>query len=803
MNDDLFGLETLAPSDPSAAAPGWRESRRRIHDEVLSDGIGGRRYAPWQVVLGVAASILLVVAATGIIQQLGRTPIAIPAETPSPTTASAPLLDGAVVLTGSGDVMELCWGIVPTEENPPSLPPTARPPAMTPSCRGERVAVTGLTWEDIAWANTVDGVRWAAAAVTGTFSGTGFAATRALAPSDPEAASLPTFPQLPAYPDSLCTDPESGKGSGDANDVLVANQSLTGFLGWWMSPEPHVLNVAFAADQVEAGRKVALATFDGPVCVGTIPGPSYQAIEAARVAAEKVPGVQATELRPTASGNHLEVLVLHDGSKPSLAAALGDAWEFTLVTPIFTPVTVTRGTTASPRGDDATWVLADPSEVSRESTTVRVAVMRLGCNGGRTGEVLPPEVSVADDQITIRTDVVKVPGGSCPGNDSTEVVVHLPEPIGDRQLVDAYCLSEWALESICQRGAVRWSPSGTERPDIPTVTSAPPTDPTQLPTKTQAARHEASGTLFDRAGSPWLCVGLIFTSNPPGCARELIPLAGISWDDIPWAERSGQVIWADAWLQGTFDGTTLAVDSVTETAPTSPPSASPRFGQACESPIQGTGTGTDHETLANLANKLPGYMGLWFSPDQQSLNVAVQRDAEAAATTLTAQFGGRFCVVQLAGPSAADVEAASARLETSAKNLGLLTWGGSISRSGAWMEVGMVYPTPDSVAKVRDLIGPAAASSLRVVGAIRTIGLPFELYTHCGIRELTHDGKWYAREGGPVDDGQGNPPPGWDNPAGTGQLVLDGDRAIFTDGVGHYEVFLLRPGATSPLEVCD
>lgn len=78
----------------------------------------------------------------------------------------------------------------------------------------------------------------------------------------------------------------------------------------------------------------------------------------------------------------------------------------------------------------------------------------------------------------------------------------------------------------------------------------------------------------------------------------------------------------------------------------------------------------------------------------------------------------------------------------------------------------------------------------------------FELSTHCGIRELSVDGRWYEREGGVLDDGSGNPPAGWDNPFQRGTVTVTGDTAVFTDDEGHREVFVLREGATGPLQVC-
>ncbi len=84
-------------------------------------------------------------------------------------------------------------------------------------------------------------------------------------------------------------------------------------------------------------------------------------------------------------------------------------------------------------------------------------------------------------------------------------------------------------------------------------------------------------------------------------------------------------------------------------------------------------------------------------------------------------------------------------------------------------------------------------------GAIR---VAYSLYTHCGIRELKFEGEWYARTGGLLDDGNGNPPRGWDNPYQKGLLAVSGTDAVFTDGAGHRETFRLRPGTEASV-ICS
>lgn len=56
----------------------------------------------------------------------------------------------------------------------------------------------------------------------------------------------------------------------------------------------------------------------------------------------------------------------------------------------------------------------------------------------------------------------------------------------------------------------------------------------------------------------------------------------------------------------------------------------------------------------------------------------------------------------------------------------------------------------------------------------------FQLYTHCGVNGAMIDGRWWQISPS-LDDGDGNPPPPWDNPFQNGVLrFTSDDTAIFT-----------------------
>ena len=72
---------------------------------------------------------------------------------------------------------------------------------------------------------------------------------------------------------------------------------------------------------------------------------------------------------------------------------------------------------------------------------------------------------------------------------------------------------------------------------------------------------------------------------------------------------------------------------------------------------------------------------------------------------------------------------------------------------------------------------------------------PYDLYTHCGIREAKIGDDYYVATP-PLSDGSGNPPYGWGNPGQSGTMtVYDDGTARFSAGLLG-ATFTLRVGAT-------
>jgi hypothetical protein len=112
-------------------------------------------------------------------------------------------------------------------------------------------------------------------------------------------------------------------------------------------------------------------------------------------------------------------------------------------------------------GDPAVWEIDSGDPPTSTATSFTALVTRLGCSGGRTGEVLEPRVEIGPDTIVVTFTVEALDGPHrCPGNDSVPYRVELGEAIGERRLVDSSCQPGGPAEttSLCTDGATRWRP---------------------------------------------------------------------------------------------------------------------------------------------------------------------------------------------------------------------------------------------------------------------------------------------------------------------------------------------------------
>lgn len=334
MPDDLY---KLTPTDPSSVDPNWKKNRQSILDDVLeSPPQSDRRIGRW--VAGAAAAALVVVAVGGVVQQFRTEPYAMPAS-PTPTATSAvdggELVAARALLLQDGTGMILCDG--PAMESDP------------PDC-SYSIPVTGITWDDVPWSETMAGVTSAEAIIVGTFDDDTFVATQAFRDGDP-AAPQPSPRISDEDLPTLCENPTRGTGPYSIEKLITTAEALPGYQALWVSPNQITHNAAFTED-VEGARATLAAAFGGELCVGTVDGPTERALQDAEWALEPlkraddsdplVPNsVWSTSSSVSRLGNRLEVVIERNTPEllTQIEAAVGDAvWSHTDVRPFFYPV---------------------------------------------------------------------------------------------------------------------------------------------------------------------------------------------------------------------------------------------------------------------------------------------------------------------------------------------------------------------------------------------------------------------------------------------------------------------------------
>lgn len=122
------------------------------------------------------------------------------------------------------------------------------------------------------------------------------------------------------------------------------------------------------------------------------------------------------------------------------------------------PSEPTRPLEPSTDGDTATWQLLNPEAVTADSSVLELAVTRLGCANGVTGEVLAPRITYEAERILIEVDVEAQGEGAftCLGNDAVPIIAELIEPIGERSLIDRACLEGEATTTAFCVTPTRW-----------------------------------------------------------------------------------------------------------------------------------------------------------------------------------------------------------------------------------------------------------------------------------------------------------------------------------------------------------
>jgi hypothetical protein len=112
--------------------------------------------------------------------------------------------------------------------------------------------------------------------------------------------------------------------------------------------------------------------------------------------------------------------------------------------------------TVVPPAPTAGWQLG-PDGAGRADASFVAGVTRSECSGGSSFDVGPPivEMGASEVVVTFRPPELPPANRTCLGNVPSIVEVHLPEPLGDRVLVDGGCLEDGRLPpNLCER----WRP---------------------------------------------------------------------------------------------------------------------------------------------------------------------------------------------------------------------------------------------------------------------------------------------------------------------------------------------------------
>ena len=79
------------------------------------------------------------------------------------------------------------------------------------------------------------------------------------------------------------------------------------------------------------------------------------------------------------------------------------------------------------------------ADIGAETTEFTAWVTEVGCASGRSSadRIGGPDIQISDDTVMVTFGVVPLGGAQeCQGNPPTAVTVRLPEPLGDRRLLD-------------------------------------------------------------------------------------------------------------------------------------------------------------------------------------------------------------------------------------------------------------------------------------------------------------------------------------------------------------------------------
>jgi hypothetical protein len=106
-------------------------------------------------------------------------------------------------------------------------------------------------------------------------------------------------------------------------------------------------------------------------------------------------------------------------------------------------------------GVPAVWVIDVERQDAHPDDRSFTAFVGAAMECQAAGQPLPPDVNYEAERIVVTFTATDM-GQRCGPRESRPYEVHLDERIGDRQLVDGWCVGAPAGEAACRDGGIRW-----------------------------------------------------------------------------------------------------------------------------------------------------------------------------------------------------------------------------------------------------------------------------------------------------------------------------------------------------------
>lgn len=261
--------------------------------------------------------------------------------------------------------------------------------------------------------------------------------------------------------------------------------------------------------------------------------------------------------------------------------------------------------------------------------------------------------------------------------------------------------------------------------------SAEVADPNTVAPGASPPRYQVTAFVLEGGGhGPELCLGGVAESYPPQCGG--VPVVGWDWEAVGREEHANGTTWGSYHLIGAYDGGTFTVESVGP--PRDGPAVEPDFSSPCEEPEGGwlaQWRGRRSISAAGAyAQRQPEYVTSWVTQIDPSdgsgieywpelLNVVFAVDADRHEAEMLRRWGGPFCVVERAGPTAAELSRARAQAEALLQEQGIQFLYSSGPGIDSVIEIGVVADPGEALQEAMDdRFGPGR---IRLVPALTPV----------------------------------------------------------------------------------